>query len=240
MTLQLVRLRPDIAAFKRWGYQHRLLGPQIDDGYAWHALLKAVLGDLAPRPFVVRFRNGSDAEFLAYTDSDIRQWQPLGQDSDALRALRLESLDSRPLPTSFRAGDALSFEVRVRPIVRTRSGREQSHELDAAVHARQQDPEIDRQTAYLNWLQDELGRQDAAELVGTPRLVRFRRTRVMRKDRSGKRTRSQTVEGPDALFRGQLQVSNPEGFLALVRRGLGRHRAFGFGCLLLAPPGALK
>jgi CRISPR system Cascade subunit CasE len=43
------------------------------------------------------------------------------------------------------------------------------------------------------------------------------------------------VQGPDAVFTGVLQVRDPAAFAALVVRGIGRHRAFGFGMLLLKP-----
>lgn len=43
------------------------------------------------------------------------------------------------------------------------------------------------------------------------------------------------VQGPDAVFTGVLQVQDPTAFAALVARGIGRHRAFGFGMLLLKP-----
>ena len=40
---------------------------------------------------------------------------------------------------------------------------------------------------------------------------------------------------PDVTFRGTLQVTDPDRFHALLARGVGRHRAFGFGMLLLRP-----
>jgi CRISPR system Cascade subunit CasE len=43
-------------------------------------------------------------------------------------------------------------------------------------------------------------------------------------------------EGPDAVLEGVLEVVDGEAFAALLRRGVGRHRAFGFGMLLLRPP----
>jgi CRISPR system Cascade subunit CasE len=46
-------------------------------------------------------------------------------------------------------------------------------------------------------------------------------------------------EGPDAVLRGRLQIEDGNGFARLVARGIGRHRAFGFGMLLLMPPGRL-
>ncbi|WP_083761830.1 type I-E CRISPR-associated protein Cas6/Cse3/CasE [Alkalilimnicola ehrlichii MLHE-1] len=40
---------------------------------------------------------------------------------------------------------------------------------------------------------------------------------------------------PDALVTGRLTVRDPDTFATLVARGVGRHRAFGFGMLLLRP-----
>jgi CRISPR system Cascade subunit CasE len=38
------------------------------------------------------------------------------------------------------------------------------------------------------------------------------------------------------LLRGELTVADPDAFSALLARGVGRHRAFGYGMLLLRPP----
>jgi CRISPR system Cascade subunit CasE len=38
-------------------------------------------------------------------------------------------------------------------------------------------------------------------------------------------------------FRGEFNITDRDGFDQLLRRGIGRHRAFGFGMLLLSPPG---
>jgi CRISPR system Cascade subunit CasE len=43
------------------------------------------------------------------------------------------------------------------------------------------------------------------------------------------------VLGPDAVFTGVLQVLDTTAFAALVARGIGRHRAFGYGMVLLKP-----
>jgi CRISPR system Cascade subunit CasE len=37
------------------------------------------------------------------------------------------------------------------------------------------------------------------------------------------------------LFSGQLQVNDGDAFARLVTSGIGRHRSFGFGMLLLRP-----
>jgi CRISPR system Cascade subunit CasE len=41
------------------------------------------------------------------------------------------------------------------------------------------------------------------------------------------------VSGPDAVLAGQLRVTDPKAFTQLLASGVGRHRAFGFGLLLL-------
>jgi CRISPR system Cascade subunit CasE len=80
----------------------------------------------------------------------------------------------------------------------------------------------------------------AAQLLDA-RMTRFQLSDVLRRTQagdgaiSGDRKRRQ-VGGPDAVFNGQLQIADPVAFAALVARGVGRHRAFGFGMLLLKPP----
>ena len=41
--------------------------------------------------------------------------------------------------------------------------------------------------------------------------------------------------GPDAVFSGTLTIKDPAAFRVLLARGVGRHRSFGFGMLLLRP-----
>jgi CRISPR system Cascade subunit CasE len=243
--LSLVRLQPDREAFARWAAEQRLASADTDQGYAWHALLKAVFADLAPQPFVDRMNLQSN-ELLGYVAVDPAQIQESVRDSraDALAftALGLSRLHARDMPSTWRGGRELSFEVRTRPVVRSRTNARSGaiDEIDVAPHRAQREPGIPREQAYLEWLGAQLARDGAAVLEGA-RMHAFSRTRVARRtstDGSGRRWA--TVEGPDAWLRGRLRVNDPGSFDALLRRGIGRHRAFGFGCLLIAPPGVLE
>ena len=60
-------------------------------------------------------------------------------------------------------------------------------------------------------------------------MVSVNRTRVVRGS-------SGAPEGPDAILQGTLAVSNEETFAEILRNGVGRHRAYGYGMLLLRPP----
>ena len=61
------------------------------------------------------------------------------------------------------------------------------------------------------------------------KLVSFQRTRAHRK------LRARHTEGPDAVMRGVLTVTGPEAFASTLAQGIGRHRSYGFGMLLLRP-----
>ena len=101
---------------------------------------------------------------------------------------------------------------------------------------------ISRGEVYLKWLGQRLA--PGAELERAT-LEAFRLTRVLRRD--GNRalvqipSPSETMKGaaghPDATVAGTLIVRDTEAFAALLARGVGRHRAFGFGMLLLRPAG---
>lgn len=107
-------------------------------------------------------------------------------------------------------------------------------EVDAFLHqCWRQGPKtlVDREDVYRQWLATELGRGGAARLPEA-RLVRFQRQRLARRDHA--EARIARCERPDATFTGILEVTDVDAFAALLRRGLGRHRAFGFGMLLLS------
>lgn len=235
----LVRLQPDRTAWAQWAARQRQPRGVMDEGFVWHGLLRAVFGENAPKPFVDRLPTGSN-ELIGYAPlleplSDI---EPL-----AARAAGLERLRSNAMPSQWQAGRTLSFEVRARPVVRSRQGEKGARpiELDAAVAARKHDTSITREDAYRQWLERELARGDAARLLSM-RLAAFSRTRVARRQGvPGERNWSHgNLEGPDAWFRGALKITDVEAFAALLARGVGRHRSFGFGCLLIAPPGVLE
>ena len=61
------------------------------------------------------------------------------------------------------------------------------------------------------------------------KLVSFRRTRAVRK------RHARYSEGPDVVMRGVLTVTDSDAFSNLLARGIGRHRAYGYGMLLLRP-----
>lgn len=249
-SLQMLRFLPDMAALARWVAATGQRALQDDTGYALHAVLRAALGELAPKPFALLERPGS-LQLIGYTRRSTQELdRALAQaevgDPGAARALGLNQPANtliKPLPADWREGERMSFEVRVAPVVRTRQQYGSGYpEIDAAFHPDfVADAPGDREAAHRRWLAREIGRNGAATLLST-RTVGFRLSPIARRyaDVDGQRTSRPTQQGllPDLTVRGQLQVDDATAFTALLARGLGRHRSFGFGCLMLAPPGA--
>ena len=244
--LTLLNLTPDREAFALWSAQHagfnrRSAGAgMVDTGYAWHGLLRSVFGSAAPKPFVDRIALRSN-DFLGYV-ATTPDALTINEDIESLagRAIGLDGLRAMEMPARWHTGQELSFEVRIRPVVRTRrQARTGKHdEMDVAVHAALSDPDIARDQAYRSWLERELNRDEAATLQEM-RTLAFRRSRVVRRKQDADR-KAVSIEGPDLWVCGHLQVRTSKAFDALLRRGLGRHRAFGFGCLLVGRPGVLN
>lgn len=235
MNLSLLQCHPDPRRLAAWATRFGLTAGGDDLGYALHTLLAAAFGDAAPKPF--RYF-GDVRGLLAYTtyDPDALQLAVQTAAPDVHAALGLDRFAARSFPHQWPAGRRVGFELRIRPVLRTSQGKERDVFLAAIDKRTEPDGELSREVVYAEWLRNELARGDAAA-VERLQLDGFRLSASLRKGAAtaGKRP-ARRVAGPDAVFSGELNVRDPAGFTALLTRGIGRHRAFGFGMLLLRPP----
>ncbi len=240
MTINLLRLDPDPARAALWMLTENVSRDGFDDGYGWHALLAAGFGALAPKPFRVLGRPGRPPQLLAYSTAPLAELRAHARDfADPLviAALRPELAQEKPMP-ALGSGRRLGFEVRLRPTLRRdRDGdRGRVAEIDAyvaACRAAGDDDAPDRAEIYREWLKARLVGQGAR--IETARAVELRRLPMLRRGRDRRLT---PVEGHCVTFAGTLLTQDEEAFAALLARGVGRHRAFGYGMLLLRPPEA--
>lgn len=251
-ALHLLHMVPDPRLLAAWVARcHARHEWQPSDlGDAFHGLLHAAFGNAAPQPF--RYL-GEHQGLLAYTplDADAMRAQVALAEPLAAQTLSLGATDRhsgyqlRPFPTRWPTGHVLGFEVRVRPTVRTAKG-----ERDVFLNAVEQanGALLQRQAVYVQWLREHLAPREGAErqdwqggveLMDDVHLASFLRLQVVRRTQTsgGEARRSQVVEGPDAVLKGHLRVTDPAAFANLLVRGVGRHRAFGFGMLLLSRAG---
>lgn len=229
-----------------FGKRHRAMSS--DRGYLVHGVLAAVFGDRAPKPFSIAGDTGERLSVYAYADRDLAALREARDpfappDVDAL--IDWEAAAAKPMP-ALAAGMRLAFSVRVCPTVRLgrtpAGGKTSGAEIDAYLAAIDKweaggapQPMPGRDAIYLDWFRAALDRAGGAELESL-RVAGFQLEDLMRKSGNrgdAVRPAAELRRHPAATMEGVLRVTEAEPFARLLARGVGRHRAFGFGMLLL-------
>lgn len=240
MILYLIEIRPNPAALVQFCRDQDITPERGDKdfGYGLHAWLKAAFGTLAPQPWRWLGQPGGSGRLLGYALQDasaLRNHLRQFADPGAYRVCPDPDTQcrSKPLP-AWRRGMVLGFEVLVTPVARqARTGIEKDLFLIEADH--HPDVPLDRARIYAAWVQAQLERTQAVQVTAI-RLAGFRLTQQLRRaQREGQRPARKLLR-PQAQLTGTLTIRDPDAFTALLARGIGRHRAFGYGMLLLRPP----
>ncbi len=259
MALHLIHLPIDLGRLAQWagmrdaGWTQRTDRPErgrkgrilvsFDEGRALHHLLSETFGKHALQPFRLMVSpGGRRGNLYAYSDADAPSLQRIAHECalpDALAVCEPERLAGKAMPQAWSKGQRLSFDLRVRPVRRLLKPAGvfgKGAELDAfLVEVLRRFPEgpppeaseqLTRGEVYSEWLARRFG---TAATLEDARLVRFERSRAARTDGA--------PEGPDATLHGELVIQDPVAFQALLAGGVGRHAAYGYGMLLLRPPG---
>jgi len=247
-------IRVGIDAQKLYAFAHRSRaagGRDFDEGYGVHAVFAALFDHnapadarVAPKPFCVSAADTRHLGVLAYAELDhdaLMERAKTFADPRVYGVCDLVGMASKPMPTTFEPGTRLGFSVRVCPVRRVAKRghqRQDRAEVDAFLakswEVDDEQVQLDREEVYRSWLADELGKEGAARLVDA-RMARFQ-LGSMHRQTQGDARRPKRVGHPDATFEGLLEVQSGEAFVRRLARGIGRHRSFGFGMLLLRPP----
>jgi len=238
MSLHMIQMALAPRQLHLWGREARISGE--DRGYLIHAALRKAFGSAGPQPFLVEEKTGGRSiKLLGYSRhpaSDLVQQQAAAE--PLLAAVFPKDLIlSKPMPDQWPGGRTFGFRVRCCPVVRRSDEQNRVSERDAFLATCLRHPEepIDREEVYLDWLNQKVSRDGAASLVS----AELRQFRLFTPVRRGQGRRPARLRDggrrPEAIIEGKLKVENPDGFAGLLERGVGRHRAFGFGMLLLRP-----
>ncbi len=252
--LYLIRVPMETKALGSWAdergwVRHRGRLSDFDEGRALHHLLDEALGPGLLRPFRLLVPPRRATGYL-YAYSRCNAEELAGRARcyalpDHLAVLRTEAMQSKTMPGEWRVGQKLGFDLRARPVRRLTGEFESANgkkykagaELDAfmleAFTEFGADPDgmkkagRTREAVYLDWLSERLAPWATLDRACS-HLAGFRRNRA---------ARNGGVEGPDSTIQGTVTISDGSGFGELLERGIGRHCAYGYGMLLLRPPG---
>jgi CRISPR system Cascade subunit CasE len=218
---------------------------EVDEGYVAHIVMRELWKQGAPAPFAVHGR-GRALEVWGYSRIDaaaLVDHAAAFRDPSLVGVLGdLQAIVSKPMP-SFERGRRVGFVVRACPVVRLagpKSGHRAGAEVDAFLaqcFAAGPQALVSREDVYRNWLEKTLSRP---QVTG----VRVLRANVaaMSRGRFVRRTHQQLrevrrLERPDVRFEGEMVVEDGDRLLGYLGHGVGRHRSFGFGALMLTPAG---
>lgn len=239
-TLHMLRMRLELPGLVALARRRRLPAQQVDMGYVVHMQLAELFAGEAPQPFHVAGVNGRWATILAYSERSKKDLEEVAQacaDPAVYETIDWNRFDAKPMPDAWAEGQCFDFEVRYCPVVRMssagahhRKGAEVDAFLAACWRAGSPSIPVDREDVYRDWLRKRMETSGARALQVA--LESFKRERVLRRTHGTDR-KSRFCERPAAVMTGDLQVTDARAFGALLRRGIGRHRAFGFGMLRL-------
>lgn len=248
MTTHMIELRLDALHLMRLAHERKLPRREVDLGYLTHCQLGELFGDAAPRPFAILSHPGRDPlaaerelRVLGYASTsavELDRRAREGARPGRYNAVDWQRLASKPMPETWPTGRRLAFEVRACPVARMASnGPHHRRGAEVDVFLREcwragEGVPVDREAVYRGWLTKRLAHQGA--VANDVRVDGMQITPVVRRDHEPVRT-SRRIRRPDVRFSGVLEITDGERFATGLSSGIGRHRAFGFGMLLLKP-----
>lgn len=230
----MVQLEIKTASLVSWarGSRHSL----ADREYLIHSAMRLTFGSKAPQPFEV-FDTGSRLlKVLGYSEATAEELlETMSQTAEPalMDTFPRMGIRSKAMPLRWDRGSEFGFRLRCCPVSRRSDEANNVIERDIFLAVCEKEPEkkINRETVYSEWLQTQSIKQGGGELCDV-RMKAFRLKEFNRRDKNRKLHR---VTRPDVLFEGILKVVDSQKFSALLREGIGRHKAFGFGAIFLRP-----
>ena len=230
-----------------------------DRDFAIHCLLRESFGsEKGLQPFRATNKAGEVRSFIyGYSASAMEELATtalFSQGPVEAKVLPPSSLEGKEMPSTWEEGQKASFEIRTKPVIRVAQKREYiNREMRPIAEERNLKPrsEIDvmqwermkagfhrrnpprPEEVYTEWLRKKLLPTGAATLENKSVKLVSIRDRPLQRQRGGKTTQSQEV-----VMRGTLRIADPKRFNNLLTKGLGRHKSYGYGMLLLGPPPA--
>ena len=235
--LTMLQLELELRPLYTWAAQTGTDPAGLDRGYLVHSAMRIAFGAAAPQPFSV-FGNGTSPRLkvLGYSSSGaeaLRSGLALAEPILS-QTFPAEGILEKRMPDNWTAGTELAFRVDCCPVTRCTQPDGRKREKDAFLAACDSHPGggLEREGVYTAWAAAELARDGAAELIHCA-MKQFRLFTPVRRKDGGKATRM--GRRPRAALDGRLRIRDASAFSDLLARGLGRHRAFGLGMLLLRP-----
>ena len=234
--LHLWRLALDPARLAAIARAQKIPASDEDHGCTIHALWCALFGkEHAPKPWWFDHRR---LVLWAYAPTALDPAAVALADPLYHAAVHWDQSASKAMPV-LATNSRVAFDLRACPVVRN-GGRDQQRdtEHDYLLWRARRDgvaaDTLDARAVYAEWLRERAWKTDAGATLDHAAVSGW--SKPMKTGANVWRGRGDgRLRLPDVQFTGTLTITDTTAFAATLARGLGRHRAFGFGMLLLKP-----
>jgi CRISPR system Cascade subunit CasE len=203
-----------------------------DQQSSLHFLLDSTFGPSALKPYRAYPTGGDTFQVLAYTTSDqetLKATSQLIACPDSLEVVDMGSMRTKVMP-EFTEGQEIGFDLKTVPVRRVQKNIEMdAYDLDVrnGVYDRNAETAVeDRVESYMTWLEHRL--QKAAD-------VDRERTCIELKGKVP-RQRSKICYRHEIQITGNLIVKDPTLMGECLASGVGRHKSYGYGMIILRAP----
>ena len=245
-TLHMVQMWLDTRRMTELARALSLPLHSLDTNYMVHCALGKLFQEHAPKPFSVEGDMTDATRFirvLGYSQmpkSGLQEMARAFAEPMAYEICDFDRFAAKPMPEVFPTGVRLAFELRACPVVRKSSagsngkyswskGQEVDAFLSRVWEVGDKEVTLDREKVYQKWLGQQFNRRGGVEPI-TIEMTRFSLEKMIRRSH-GKNRKPRPITRPDVTFCGRLEVTDGASFMELLKNGIGRHRAFGFGML---------
>ena len=229
-ALNLMQGQIDLVKLARWSAEQRISDPDR----ALHCLMYGSFGaSSVPKPFLAKVHGSGQSAagvVLGYTTLTAEELQQTARETQtvAMEAVMApEAIRTTATPDHWETGTQFRFSVRVFPTERGRwyKGDKRS---ERDIYQPDKVGEISRAQLYCEWVAERLRQQGGAVPLEDTLAMTSYATRRIRRQRT-----ATFFTATEATISGALAVIDPEGFSRLLATGIGRHRAYGYGMILL-------
>lgn len=235
--LVMVQVRLEQKMLLSMAMRHRCPLQVEDIGYWSHLALQGLWGDVAPAPFrVLPSQNGAWFTILGYMEKkhaeNLVENGQLNAPPDLASGIDWSELKSKTMP-KFRAGQVLNFDLFACPVKRCgdrHHTRRPGAEVDAFLFYKDQGSTLSREEIYQQWLESKF--VDRGAKILSISSIQTQLKRCIRRTHADER-QARRMLIPGTTWQGTLQVDDPVLFGHLVAGGIGRHKGFGFGMMML-------
>lgn len=223
MTLHMARMRINKPNLTEWMKDREF----EDRDYALHTLLSSTFGNRIIRNFrLLTPTNPSQSILYAYTDhiqEDLRSTAQAVAEPLMMSVIEHDTIMTKPMPENWRENQLIGFNIRARP-----HRRKHHLNIEIPVYPKPSNPH-QRYEAHTAWMAEKLRQSNTV----SPQMIAITsqaETHALR------HPTARPVFGTDVIFQGNMTITDPEAFNELLAKGIGRHKAYGYGMVLLAPP----